>query len=314
MAVENPTAEPGGASITDRLETLLANEAAAPETAPEPAEVTPESDASEGADEPQYAISEVAKILGIDENALDVDDDGALKVKTKIDGREGAAKFVDLVKSYQLQGHVDAKAREVAAREAKFEQQTQAEIRRLAQLGQMAEQELNREFAAINWQALSRDDPAEYVAKRAELEERQNRLGNLFAQLSQADNQTKTTRMQATAQYLAEHVEGWQPGNDIDKALSKYASEIGITDTASVLLSSPAVAIALHKARLYDEGKTKSATVEKIVRAAPKFVKPGQPVSAQVKASENVRSLRENIRKSGGRTGVAEYLLATGKV
>ena len=340
MTVENPTGD-AGASISERIETFLAGQTseeqpkeqrqAEPEKAvevetPETAEEAPADDEQQ-ADEPQISLTDLAKYLGVDESTLDIDEDGGVKVKTKIDGKEGAAKFHDLVKSYQLQGHVDAKAREAAEtqkalseRVQQFEAFAQTETQRLTQLAQMAQAELAGDIQSVNWQELARNDPAEYVAKQAEFNQRQGRVNQLMGEVQQRNQQveqSRNARMEQAAQhvatYLETNVEGWKAGNDVDKALQEYAVKSGIQNTRDVLLHVPSVAVLLNKAMLYDQGKAKSAVVEKQVRAAPKLVKPGQSVDAKQRAEESTRSLKENIRKSGGKKGIAEYLMATGR-
>lgn len=338
MTVENPTGV-AGASISDRIENYLAGQSSEtqtkePESAPEQEAEIPEvateepANDEQQAEESQLSISDLAKYLGVDESTLDVDDDGSVKVKTKIDGKEGAAKFQDLVKSYQLQGHVDAKAREAAEtqkalseRVQQFEAFAQNEAQRLTQLAQMAHAELVGDFSAINWQELARNDPAEYVAKQAEFQSRQARVNQLAGEVQQRHQQVQKAQeaqleqaVQQAAKYLESNIDGWKPGNDIDKALQEYATKSGIKSTRDAIIRDPGVAIALHKAMLYDQGKAKSAVVEKQVRVAPKLVKPGQSIDARQRTADTNRALKETIRKSGGKMGIAEYLLATGKV
>jgi hypothetical protein len=62
---------------------------------------------------------------------------------------------------------------------------------------------------------------------------------------------------------------------------------------------------------LYDKLQESKASVENKVRTAPKLVKPGQP--ANDRGQQTVRNLKSQITKSGGKQGIAEYLLATGK-
>ena len=170
MSVDNPTAD-GGASVTERIEKILGGSEQTEtqddsqeqedegQSAPEP-EVEaqePESGEPEQEEGPQYQLSDVAKLLGVEESALDVDEDGSIKVKTKIDGKEGAAKFNDLLKSYQLQGHVDAKAREAAEihrqaqeRVQQFEQYAYQEAQRFSEVYQAAKQFFIEDFGNVN--------------------------------------------------------------------------------------------------------------------------------------------------------------------
>lgn len=340
MTVENPTAD-SGASITDRIESLLTGhpepEATpkepdqAPESAPEIAEEQPANDEPTGTDEPQLSLSDLAKYLGVEEESLDVDEDGSLKVKTKIDGQEGAAKFKDLVKSYQLQGHVDAKVREAAEqakalqeRVSQFEAYAQSESQKLAHLANVANQELMRELGEIDWQSLARNDPAEYVAKQAEFQVRQGRINQLNAAAQQQAEHARQAQEHRISQQLAAEaarlptlIPEWADEKvaTSEKAeLAKWLLSQGLPEKEVHSLARADLVSMFRKAWLYDQGKGKAAVVEKQLRVAPKLVKPGQSKDSGERAAENARTLKENIRKSGGKSGIAEWLLATGKV
>lgn len=354
MPPENPTGD-AGASITERLESYLAakeqpaSEQQRPQTerpkeeqqqaqpeqeveAPNEAEVeATESDAQEQASEPQITLTDLAKYLGVEESMLDVDDDGGLQLKTKIDGKEGAAKLQDLLKSYQLQGHVDAKAREAAEhqkalqeRVQQFEQYAQAETNRLTELAGLAYQELLQDAAGINWNELAVNDPAEYVRQQHLFQQRQARVNQLRAEVEQRNQQADSRRqaeqqkfIQAEYQRLPVVIPEWSDATVAEKEMSElrgYAKKSGFSDADLDRLNRADMVSVLRKAWLYDQGKAKAATVEKQVRAAPKLVKPGQSVDARQRSADNVRDLKTTIRKSGGKSGIAEYLLATGKV
>lgn len=346
MTAENPTGEQAGASISERLENYLAasepsnDKPQAQETAPPKAgdaepEESPETQTEQPAgddageeDGPQISLSDVAALLGVEESALDIGEDGSVSVKTKIDGKEGAAKFVDLVKSYQVQGHVDAKAREAAEtakamqdRVQQFEAWSQQESARLSNLAQVVQQELMGDAARIDWTALAQNDPAGYVAKQHEFQQRQARVNQILheaqarqAQVAEIQQYTQQQAVSSLSGYLQSNIKGWSHGNEVDVELTSYAKSAGMNDPVSVLTSCPAVGVLLHKAMLYDKGQPKAELTEKKLRAAPKLVRPGQSISAAQRANESIRSLKENIRKSGGRSGIAELLMATGKV
>ena len=68
----------------------------------------------------------------------------------------------------------------------------------------------------------------------------------------------------------------------------------------------------MRKAMLYDKLQAKKPAIEQKVREAPKIVKPG---GANISSQEQtLRNLKTQVRASGGKRGIAEYLLATGKV
>ena len=188
----NPTAD-SGASIQDRLEQFLSadepqaqNEADEPEVKAkaEPAEVEEvEADADEGEGEgegPSISLSDLSKYFGIDEQYLDVDEDGTVSIKTKVDGQEGKTKLKDLQTSYQLRQHLDNETRAVAekqkamqAQAQQVEQAIQARVQQVERLASAAQEQLTREFNGIDWQTLRVTDPGEYSAQLADFQNRQ---------------------------------------------------------------------------------------------------------------------------------------------
>lgn len=331
---ENPTGD-AGASTTERIEQFLSDSDQSNEVPQEIGESqeTPEvvetaDDAQTGSDEPQLSLTDLAIYLGVEESALDVDTEGAPIFKTKIDGQDGTVKFQDLVKSYQLQGHVDQQVRQAAEerkaiqqRVQEFEAHATEQLNQLANVAKAADQMLMQEFQNVNWQELARTDPAQYVALEAEYKAKQGQIQQLMhavnqqtAQARQAQQAKFQEKVVQAAETIKTQVEGWQPGNEVDISLQKFAHENGFTNTAEIMAEYPQAARILWEAQQYRSGKQSASLAEKQVRQAPKLVKPGQSIDARQKAQETTRGLKEQIRKSGGKTGIQEYLLRTGKV
>lgn len=330
MQGENPTGEPG-ASISERLENMLAAEdsqQAEPEVPEAPEASKPQNDEQDADTGPQILLSDVAKVLGIDESALDVSEDGGVILKTKVDGQEGKAKLADLLKSYQLQGHVDAKAREaaetqkqLAAQVQQFENYARSEASRLAQLSQLAQQELMQDAARVNWEELARDDPAEYVKQQHAFQQRQARVNQLTqtaqhqqTQWQQAQQARESQALSAEAARLPTLIPEWADESAREtgkKELRNWLVAKGANQYAIDSITDASIVAGLRAAMLAENGKT---VAEKMVRTAPKIVKPGQSVDAKTRGDESLRDLRTNIRKSGGKTGIADYLIASGKV
>lgn len=348
MSDMQPTPE-GGASVTERLERYLAageaqqtkpeakeqeNDDSGQQAAPESTESAveePASDEPSEEDGPQYSLADVAKVLGVDESFLDVDEDGSLKVKTKIDGKEGAAKFADLVKSYQLQGHVDAKVRQaaetekaIAERVKQIESWAQAGMQRMDALANAANHVLMSEFAGVNWDALVRDDPIAYQEKRHQWETRSAQV-NQFLQSVEAQRnefqQAYQWKQQQTAQRELSRLASLVPEWTDDKVreserveLAQWLHKKGASEETINSLWDAGLVAALRAGMVAERNAPKVAAVEKKVRAAPKLVKPGQSTTATDKQAANLKALRAKIRESGGKSGVAEYLIAAGKV
>lgn len=352
MHDENPTGEQSGASISERLENFLAAEespaepkpkAAANESgnddqsqdAPKPADPAepkddPQDDAQGEADESQMTTAELAKLFGVDESAFDVDDDGNAVIKTKIDGKDGTAKFDDLIKSYQLRGHVDNESRSVAEqkrvlqqRMSEVEQAAAARVQHLDQLIGMADQELTREYQSIDWQRLRAENPGEYSARLTDFNARKQSLQQA-AQAVQVEReqqqQQRQTQLQeflaAEREKLATVIPEWKDSATASKEqreIKEWGLKVGFESHELDSIARSAHVAALRKAMLYDRLQESKKAVEAKVRTAPKLVKPGQAPSEN-REQQTVRNLRTRIVKSGGTQGIRDYLLATNKV
>lgn len=363
MDQEQPTSPTADASPLDRLERFLsADDAPEPQATPEPetaqepeqADAPTETD-SEPADEPkpdsetpnEYHLSDIAKLLGADESALDVDDDGNVLVRTKVDGQEGKAKFADLVKSYQLQGHVDKQVREAAEMRKAAQEERQAsqqEVQIQQQLVKHAAKieagrEKLAEYANINWRDLYDSDPATAAKLDHQYRELQQQDAKLVQEFSHAtialkQQQDETSysanleRLRRESAALAKALPEWSDtkrATQESAAIKKMLIEMGYdardidqkTDANGRIvdwgiMDHKAILLA-RDAWLYRQQQTANRTAEKQVRAAPKIIKPGTSGQGNNPA-KTIQNLKNAVRSSGSRQSVADYLLATGKV
>ena len=353
MSVENPTGGDTGASITDRLESFLAagdspedkkqttqqpeagsdadDSGPGPDANADTPVDPPEGDGQGDDDGPQLSTADLAKYLGVEESALDVDADGNAVIKTKIDGQEGAAKLADMLKSYQLQGHVDNQAREVAAQRQALQQQAaqadQAVRARLDQLDQaveLANNELMREFQGIDWQTLRVTDPGEYSARLADFQGRKQALDNATVRGQQERQQLDGQQQQQQQAFLQQErdrlptlIPEWKDAAVANKEradITTWALKNGFGAGELQNIAQASAVAALRKAMLYDQLQGSKAAIENKVRTAPKLVKAGQAQQVS-REQHNVRTLKNNVRNSGGKTGdVVALLIASGKV
>ena len=364
MFNENPTGGDAGASIQDRLERYLgagSEPAEDQRRAPQEADKTsqdhddgqgngdadkghqdaPDANAQqdhddnhegdgEGASETQYTTADFAKVMGIEETAIDVDADGNVMIRTKIDGKDGTAKFADVLKSYQLQGHVDNKAREVAAKEQQLQQQhqqaDQAVTQRLGQLDHIINtvgEELLREFHSIDWNTLRATDSAEYSARILDFNSRKAQLDAAIKYGQDQRAEVDGRKSQEMQQYVAsefrrlpELIPEWKDSvvanKEVDE-LRQWSAKVGFPPEIMNSITSAVAVQSMRKAMMWDRLQEGKANVENKVRTAPKIIKAGaaQPGSRD---QQNVRSLHANIKKTGGsKDAIAKWLLATGK-
>lgn len=295
-------------------------------------------------DEPQIELTDLAQYLGLDADKLDVNDEGELIVKTKIDGEDGAAKFKDLIKSHQLEGHLNKqnmetveKQKQLDAKAAELEAHVQTKVQEAESIIQLAWQELTKESEGTDWADLRANDPAEFAAKQTEIKTRQETLATAYQQI-QTERQTQIVANQAKLEEniqaenakLIGAVEGWDNPEKAQKEYGDVMSYLqttynfssedlygnkdqsgriinpGITDHRAVVMA--------RKAMLYDQLQQTKPSVTKKVRIAPKITKGGTPKVIDVKEQTKKAALDKVKRLNGKQGSVAEALLATGKV
>lgn len=333
---QNPTSsQEGGASTLDVLDRIQARldgtdsgSAESQDSESVQDDVTTDGDGQQS-NEPQLTTSELAKLLKLEDGALDLDEEGNAVFKTKVDGKEGAAKLQDLLKSYQLQEHVDRKAREAAerekaiqAREQEVMQQLQQKLQYTENLTQIAANQLMQEYQSIDWNTLSQTDPGRAALIRQQFMERQAQLRGVYQNIEQQ-------RMAAMQKFQAEQAEvlqkeaerlpmlipEWkdeQVAAKERKEIREWAIKAGFDPEEVDGISRAHHVAVLRKAMLADRLQQSKPEIENKVRQAPKLVKPGQAV--QNSQEQTLRNLKQTVVKSGGKRGIAEYLLASGKV
>ena len=280
-------------------------------------EITEDAPVDDG---PQLKLSDVALALGVDEHSIDVDDEGVPLFRAKIDGEERLVKVADLLKSYQLEGHLNKQNMEVSEQRKKIEQERKKYLEessgRLQQMNDtlnLLHANLNAEFQGVDWNALKQHDPNEYVRKRMDFEDKQRQIQTAFTHLnSQRQAQLNEIRTEQMGMLL-DKIPDWKDAEkfavgklEITAALENYGfpkEEIGqILDHRFFLLAKDAMA--------YRKLQEQTPAITQKVRSAPKIVKSGQPQAAASKEAA-LAKLRENIKK-GKEGSVSEYLIKRG--
>lgn len=330
---QNPTPDQGGASTLDVLDRIQArldgtDSGSADSQESVQDDVTTDGDGQQS-DEPQLSTSDLAKLLKLEEGALDLDEEGNAVFKTKVDGKEGAAKLQDLLKSYQLQEHVDRKAREAAerekaiqAREQEVQQQLQQKLQYTENLTQIAANQLMQEFQSIDWNTLSQTDPGRAALIRQQFMERQAQLRGVYQNIEQQRmaamqklQAEQAEVLQREAERLPTLIPEWKDEQVAAKErreIRDWAIKAGFDPEEVDGISRAHHVAVLRKAMLADRLQQSKPEIENKVRTAPKLVKPGQAV--QNSQEQTLKNLRNTVVKSGGKRGVEELLIAKGLV
>jgi len=308
-----------------------------PETSPVSDEAQIESDDDESEDETiepeepeddaerlELEPEEFATLLGLEGDDISVDDDGAVKVKVKIDGEESTVSLNDLRKSYQLEGHVTKKSMALAEEMKAFEQEADSArqnyataLNQAGALVQTLEQEMLSTFNNLDWQGLEQTDPGRYAAERQKYGERYQQVEQIkakvnsdLAQLKQQVVEKQEAEMaqlkQAEAQEFFAKV-GWDTPEKRESngaVLHDYLTDFGFSPEEVAQAADHRLLVLAEKARKFDELSKGKKIAEKRVKKAPKITKPG----AKPNKRDQERVSRENAKKKFLQQGTTDAL------
>jgi len=239
-----------------------------------------------------------------------------LKYTIKVDGEELEVGIEELKNGYQRQADYTRKS-QALAEQRKETEQIQSERQRLEQERQMyanglqmlQEQQSSKlqEFESIDWTALKADDPYQYMLKKDEYRDAQEKVQNvqqqqMLIQQEQAEEAQKA-RAHFVQQEYARLVEALPEWNDqestIKKDVQEYARSVGFLPEEINQLADHRSVLVIKKAMEYDKLTTKVAPKKKAVKKVPKVQKSGRGNSKEDTAAEAVKQKRARLRKSG---------------
>ena len=233
------------------------------------------------------------------EPAVEADESDDPVVTVKIDGREVEVSLSELKSSYQK----DKVSTERFMQAAETRKQAEAEIASAQQERQTYVQNLQRlqvqDEAAlaqqqnIDWSALLKSDPVEYLEQQRLAQERQARLNQVYTEQQRIAAQLEAESQSQRASYLQQQQEellaklpAWKDtakASAEKAALRDYLLQAGYDgETVGQLADAKAVVIA-RKAMLYDQMVAKASAATKKVSTLPTRVeRPGVGESPQM--------------------------------
>jgi len=347
LADNEPTAQEDTEQATEEVteeatEEIIQDEATndAESTADEDESAEQETEEANDEEVVSYELSHIAELLGVDESNLDVDKDGKVIAKTKVDGEEGSAKLNDLIKSHQLEGHLNKQNMEVIeakkqldAERQNFNQNAIAKTQQLEDSLTLAQNQLNHEFQSIDWNALEQTDSSQYTLMRQKFNDRQAQIQQGVQTLHEQRQAQQSEqlayfgeRLQGEKQQMLNAIPEWQTQEGFEKGRSDLRNGLNKSygfstdeldgvfvrgesfsgiDHRLILMARDALAY-----RKLQEGKP---AMQKKVKSAPKVAKAGiKPRQANKVVTLN--KTKAAIKKSGGKQGVADYLMQKGIV
>lgn len=270
--------------------------------------------------------STLANLLGIDESDIIVGEDGSARFRAKVDGKEQEISFDNLIRNYQLQQHVDNKAKAVKAQKdaieaehAKYREKLSDVVNQAMLVIKSQEDELITEYQAVDWAKLESTNPTQYVISQQKF---RDRLSNIHAKRQelgtkyQAEVETaKKESEQKLASYYKEQSElmvaalpEWKdPAIAKTQAaeLKEYILSQGFEPQELEGLADHRAWLLIRKARLYDLANKETKTVTKKITTVPKVIKGKSPQGTEKKAVQQKAVLKDRAKTGDSKAQVA---------
>lgn len=253
-----------------------------------------------------------------------------LKTKAKVDGEESVVPLAQLLKSYQLEGHLNRKNMELADMRKAFEAEResvqkdfQGRLQQADTLIKGIEEQFTKDVNTVDWQTLRATDPAEYSARVADFNIRQAQIQNFKQQAITEANKLAQEQSQKQQQAYKEFLTKEQESlnlklpewTDPEKSktekvkLRSYLLNQGFKDAEVSNIGDHRAILLARKAMLYDESLKQSAVATKKVTPLPKFIKPGAKQGAVEAKAEKTRESMDRLGKSGKLEDAADVIL-----
>jgi len=252
----------------------------------------------------------------VEEEEFDVVAEEDLKYTIKVDGEELEVGIDELKNGYQRQADYTRKSQALAeqrketeailSERQKLEQERQMYANGLQMLREQQSSKL-QEFENTDWQTLKDEDPYQYILKRDEYRDAQEKVQNVQQQqaIIQQEQAEEAARARAhfVQQEYARLVEALPEWNDkestVKKDVQEYAKSVGFLPEEINQLADHRSVLVIKKAMEYDKLTTKVAPKKKAVKKVPKVQKSGRGNSKEDVAVEAIKKKRARLQKSG---------------
>ncbi len=278
------------------------------EEAEEVEEEAPEEEEGQAEEETEEEVAE--------EEEYEVVAEEDLKYTVKVDGEELEVGIDELKNGYQRQADYTRKS-QALAEQRKETEQIQSERQKLEQERQMYANGLQmlqeqqnaklQEFNSTDWEALKNEDPYQYMLKKDEYRDAQEKVQNVQQQQviiqQERAEEAQKARAHFVQQEYARLVQALPEWNDkestVKKDVQEYAKSVGFLPEEINQLADHRSVLVIKKAMEYDKLTTKVAPKKKAVKKVPKVQKSGRGNSKEDVAVEAIKKKRARLQKSG---------------
>jgi hypothetical protein len=163
------------------------------------------------------------------------------------------------------------------------------------------------DFDSVDWEALKAEDPYQYMIKKDEYRDAQERVSNVVAEQQAVHQEQARQAQQARAHFVQQEytrlTEALPEWNDKDSTIKKdiqeYATSVGFRPDEISQLADHRSVLIIKKAMEFDKLTKKVAPKKKAVKKVPKVQKSGRGNSKEDVATEVAKKKRARLRKSG---------------
>lgn len=260
------------------------------------------------------------------------------KHKVKVNGEEYEVELSELIKGYQREADYTRKTMTLAeernliakTKEELAQTRTQAQMERDLTAKAINEVLATAAFldpvlsmeSQIDWNKLAQENPGEYVARKADLDQRKSQLNTLHTYLGELEkqrvaefNQLKQAKIEEEYKKLTEVIPEFadkDKGAELNKEMTKFLNEVGFNNQELANVIDHRMFVVIKKALLYDKAMKQRAN--KAQPDAQPLQKGGVATHEAEISSERVRGTVKKFQKTGNLKDGAEALIAMGIV
>lgn len=234
----------------------------------------------------------------------------------KVNGEEFEVDIDELKAGYQRQSDYTRKSQELAEQRKaneeiqnerlRLEQERQMYANGLQQLKQYQQEKLES-FKDVDWEGLKQDDPYEYMLKKDEFRDAQDKIKNASQQQQivqqqqmQQEAQTRATFVQDQYAKLIEQLPEWgDKKSSVKEDIRKFAIDSGYAPEEVDQLADHRSVLILKKAMEFDKLTKKVKPKKKAVKKVPKVQKSGRGKVKSETNADAVKKKRAKLKKSG---------------
>lgn len=297
-------------------------------------ETTQASESEESPDESLSSDSEESDTVSSFEELVETQEwepdwANSLTTKVKVDGEEKPVSLQDLKKSYQIQQAAEKRLEEAKsikeqakAESAKQAEQAKAQLIQSAKIIEQAEKFLQSDIDNTNLDELKKLDPAEWSAKKLEIQEKRAALNELkqsalreyqaaITQNQEEARQALQETLQEEGRLLMEKIPEWsdeETATSQKSEVAKYLVDLGFSEQEIAQAYDHRMIVLARKAMLHDKGLKSIEPAKKKLKKVVKTIPPGSKKSASETNAQRQNALRSRLKKTGSLDDAAALL------